>query len=131
MVDRYKTLKLLSRVLSVFAWLAVLWGLYALVTVQIEDDTRWNEALHTTYVHSKGIGWLAALAIAADAAVRFVAFMGASQAIKLWLELDASVSALAHRLGDVTMALTEVNVALRKTSQHVQLIGNKVYEEEK
>jgi len=119
MIDRFKVLRWLSTIFLVLAWLAVAWTLVALFT-------RFGRT-----IEKQGIGFMGAVAIVIDGTLRFLMFMGASQAIKLWLQMDAAMSGLSMRLGDITGAITELRMQQVKTSEQVRMVGTIVYEEAK
>jgi hypothetical protein len=131
MIDRFKVLRLLSTVFAVFAWVALAWMLFALLTAQIADEQIYDNSSHFISTGKKGIGFVGAVAILIDGALRFLTLLGASQAIKLWLQMDASISGLSMRLGDITGAMTELRMQQVKTIEQVRMIGTIVYEEAK
>ena len=131
MTDRFRFLRLLGTIFTVLAFLTAAWGLIALFRAQIDDVRRYDPYLQMTVTDEKGIGWLGALAIVVDAGLRYLTLMAASQAIKLWLHLEQAVDGLAHRLGDVIVATTEIKAGIVKTNADVRLVGSIVYEEAK
>jgi len=129
MIDRFKVLRWLSTIFLVLAWLAVAWTLVALFTAEINDQYDYGPFGRT--IEKQGIGFMGAVAIVIDGTLRFLMFMGASQAIKLWLQMDAAMSGLSMRLGDITGAITELRMQQVKTSEQVRMVGTIVYEEAK
>ncbi|MBL8744287.1 MAG: hypothetical protein JNK04_24440 [Myxococcales bacterium] len=131
MLDRFKYLRWLSTVCFVFAWLALLWGLFALVTAQITDEKSYDLFTQSWDIRKKGIGLAGVVAIVVDTSLRFVMLMGASQAMKLWLHVDQAIDGIAQRLGDLTIATTDIKAGILKTSADVRMVGTLVYEEAK